>query len=134
MAETSQLVIRAAEQARGSAWQVEDLADTATRIGEVVRLIDGIAAQTNLLALNATIETAHAGEAGRGFTVVANEIKRLAAQTAARHQRDRRSDHRHPDPDLGGGGHYPRCRRAGDGRVGHRRRGGAATRRHQRPG
>jgi methyl-accepting chemotaxis protein len=82
MAETSQAVIRAAEQARSSAGQVEDLADTATRIGEVVRLIEGIAAQTNLLALNATIEAARAGEAGRGFAVVANEVKGLAAQTA----------------------------------------------------
>ncbi|HEY2133306.1 MAG TPA: methyl-accepting chemotaxis protein [Acetobacteraceae bacterium] len=74
--------IRAAAQARKSAGQVKDLADTATRIGEVVRLIEGIAAQTNLLALNATIEAARAGEAGRGFAVVANEVKGLATQTA----------------------------------------------------
>ena len=82
MAETSNAVTRAAAQARQSAGQVEDLADTATRIGEVVRLIEGIAAQTNLLALNATIEAARAGEAGRGFAVVANEVKGLATQTA----------------------------------------------------
>ena len=54
----------------------------ADRIGEVIRLITGIAAQTNLLALNATIEAARAGPAGKGFAVVANEVKVLANQTA----------------------------------------------------
>jgi len=58
------------------------LAGAATRIGEVVGLIQAVAAQTNLLALNATIEAARAGEAGRGFAVVAQEVKSLAGQTA----------------------------------------------------
>jgi methyl-accepting chemotaxis protein len=60
---------------------VRGLADAATRIGEVVRLISDIAGQTNLLALNATIEAARAGEAGKGFAVVASEVKQLATQT-----------------------------------------------------
>jgi methyl-accepting chemotaxis protein len=59
-----------------------ELGAAATRIGEVIGLIQAIAGQTNLLALNATIEAARAGEAGRGFAVVASEVKSLAAQTA----------------------------------------------------
>jgi methyl-accepting chemotaxis protein len=61
---------------------VQDLSRAATRIGDVVALISGIAGQTNLLALNATIEAARAGPAGRGFAVVAAEVKELAAQTS----------------------------------------------------
>ncbi|AVM76143.1 Methyl-accepting chemotaxis protein CtpH [Magnetospirillum gryphiswaldense MSR-1] len=61
---------------------VAQLAETANRIGDVVRLINEIAGQTNLLALNATIEAARAGDAGKGFAVVAHEVKSLANQTA----------------------------------------------------
>ena len=67
------------------------LADKADAIGEIVGLIQAIAAQTNLLALNATIEAARAGAAGRGFAVVAQEVKALAGQTA--HATERIAEH-----------------------------------------
>ncbi|SMH57759.1 methyl-accepting chemotaxis protein [Azospirillum agricola] len=71
--------VRAVEETNG---HVVGLSDAAARIGEIVGLINSIAAQTNLLALNATIEAARAGEAGKGFAVVASEVKNLANQTA----------------------------------------------------
>jgi methyl-accepting chemotaxis protein len=73
---------RAVNQARQTDGTVQGLVATASRIGEVVGLINDIAGQTNLLALNATIEAARAGEAGKGFAVVASEVKSLATQTA----------------------------------------------------
>lgn len=73
---------QAVGEAREAASTVSDLATTAEKIGEVIQLIDSIASQTNLLALNATIEAARAGEAGRGFAIVAAEVKSLAGQTS----------------------------------------------------
>src|SRR5882672_2927097 len=73
---------RAVDKARQTDDTVQGLSKTASRIGEVVGLINDIASQTNLLALNATIEAARAGEAGKGFAVVASEVKSLASQTA----------------------------------------------------
>jgi methyl-accepting chemotaxis protein len=73
---------RAVKDARRTVHTMSDLGQAATRIGEVVGLIQAIAGQTNLLALNATIEAARAGEAGKGFAVVASEVKSLAGQTA----------------------------------------------------
>ncbi len=72
---------RAVGETRKTDEMIKALADAATKIGEVVQLINDIASQTNLLALNATIEAARAGEAGKGFAVVASEVKALANQT-----------------------------------------------------
>jgi methyl-accepting chemotaxis protein len=80
--ESARMANEAVGQARGTTERVSELSKAATRIGDVVELINTIAGQTNLLALNATIEAARAGEAGRGFAVVASEVKALAEQTA----------------------------------------------------
>ena len=81
--EEAQKIARSAvDQAERTNQRVATLSQAATRIGEVVKMINEVAEQTNLLALNATIEAARAGEAGRGFAVVASEVKALAAQTA----------------------------------------------------
>jgi methyl-accepting chemotaxis protein len=80
--ESARMANDAVDQARTTNDRVSELSKAATRIGDVVELINTIAGQTNLLALNATIEAARAGEAGRGFAVVASEVKALAEQTA----------------------------------------------------
>jgi methyl-accepting chemotaxis protein len=76
------VAVQALGEAEATDAEIAGLARAAQRIGDVVDLIRSIAEQTNLLALNATIEAARAGEAGKGFAVVASEVKTLATQTA----------------------------------------------------
>ena len=80
--EATAISTQAVDQSSKTNEIVTGLTAAANRIGEVVGLIQQVAAQTNLLALNATIEAARAGEAGRGFAVVATEVKALANQTS----------------------------------------------------
>ncbi|MCA6113559.1 HAMP domain-containing protein [Bradyrhizobium sp. WSM 1738] len=82
VAQSTEIAARAVDNARRTGETARLLAEGAQKIGDVVTLIQSIAAQTNLLALNATIEAARAGDAGRGFAVVASEVKSLAGQTA----------------------------------------------------
>jgi methyl-accepting chemotaxis protein len=80
--QTNSVVRIAVDEAHATSGEMTTLAESAQRIGDIVKLIQTIAEQTNLLALNATIEAARAGDAGRGFAVVASEVKSLAVQTA----------------------------------------------------
>ncbi len=82
IAQTNEIVQMAVGEAQSTNDEMATLAESAQKIGDIVKLIQTIAEQTNLLALNATIEAARAGEAGRGFSVVASEVKSLAVQTA----------------------------------------------------
>ncbi len=80
--DASSVAATAAQEAQRTTQVIGGLAELSRTIGGVLRLIHQVAEQTNLLALNATIEAARAGEAGRGFAVVADEVKNLAKQTS----------------------------------------------------
>lgn len=80
---SSSILERAVVEAASSAGVVGELSRHAVEINQVIALIGEVADQTNLLALNATIEAVRAGDAGRGFSAVALEVKALASQTSA---------------------------------------------------
>ena len=82
MGQSAAVVSRAVTAGAEARATIEALNQEVERIGAVAGMIGEIAAKTNLLALNATIEAARAGDAGKGFPVVASEVKALATQTA----------------------------------------------------
>ena len=83
MSQTRDSVQAVSTQSITAGQAMEEMLASAANMGNLVGLIESISGQINLLALNATIEAARAGEAGRGFSVVADEVKKLATQTGS---------------------------------------------------
>lgn len=81
--DTQEAIESIVEKVENSSTKIASLTKETQKIGKIITFIDNISSQTNLLALNAAIEAARAGEAGRGFTVVADEIRKLAEQTGS---------------------------------------------------